>query len=119
MASRKSKGAARPAAKAPARGKRTGRGMRVLPLVLLGFLVITTGVIMRRVYGTARSRDLKELESSRVQLEARRAQLESEVRDLSSRAALAPVVERRLQMHVPTDSQVVIVPRPKRERAPR
>jgi hypothetical protein len=93
--------------------------MRLLPLVLIGFLLVTTGVIMRRVYGTARSRDLKELDSRRVQLEARRAQLESEVRDLSSRASLAPIVERRLQMHVPTDSQVVIVPRPKRERAPR
>lgn len=91
----------------------------MLPLVLLGFLLVTTGVIMRRVYGTARSREMKDLDSRRVQLEARRTQLESEVRDLSSRATLAPIVERRLQMHVPAESQVVVVPRPKRERAPR
>ena len=93
--------------------------MGLLPLVLLGFLLVATGVILRRSYGIARARDLRELDSRRVQLEARRAQLESEVRELSSRARLAPIVERRLQMHVPTDSQVVILPRPRRERAPR
>ena len=83
----------------------------MLPAVLLGFLLVTTGVIMRRVYGTARSRDLKELDSRRVQLEARRSLLESEVRDLSSRAKLAPIVERRLQMHVPSEDQVVYLTR--------
>ena len=73
---------------------------------------MATGVIWRRSYGIARSRDLNELEKRRVQLEARRAQLQSEIRELSSRARLAPIVEQRLQMHVPTDSQVVILPRP-------
>lgn len=99
-------------------GKKRGRG-RQLALVLLGFLLVATGVIWRRSYGIARSRELTELDKRRVQLEARRAQLESDIRDLSSRARLAPIVEQRLQMHVPTDSQVVILPRPARERAQR
>ena len=85
-------------------------------LVLVGFLLVTTGVIWRRSYGIARSRELTELEKRRGQLDARRAQLESEIRDLSSRARLAPIVEQRLQMHVPADSQVVILPRPPRAR---
>ncbi len=105
--------AGRPTSKRPA-GKR-GRG-RLLALVLFGFLLVTTGVIWRRSYGIARSRELTELEKRRGQLEARRAQLESEIRDLSSRAKLAPIVEQRLQMHVPPDSQVVILPRPLRAR---
>ena len=84
--------------------------------MLFGFLLVTTGVIWRRSYGIARSRELTELEKRRGQLEARRAQLESEIRDLSSRAKLAPIVEQRLQMHVPADSQVVILPRPLRAR---
>jgi cell division protein FtsL len=99
-------------------GKGSGRG-RLLALALAGFLLVATGVIWRRSYGIARSRDLRELDKRRVQLEARRAQLESEIRELSSRAHLAPIVEQRLQMHVPTDSQVVILPRPARPRPQR
>ena len=121
MAGKSGKGGARggerPAARAPSRknGKQSGRG-RQLALLLVGFLLVATGVIWRRSYGIARSRELTELDKRRVQLDARRAQLESEIRDLSSRARLAPIVEQRLQMHVPTDSQVVILPRPTRER---
>jgi len=124
MAGKAGKGAPRGSAAPPARSaarkpaKKRGRG-RQLALVLLGFLLVATGVIWRRSYGIARSRELTELDKRRVQLEARRAQLESDIRDLSSRARLAPIVEQRLQMHVPTDSQVVILPRPARERAQR
>ena len=111
------KGSTRPAARPAARrsGKKSGRG-RQLALLLLGFLLVTTGVIWRRSYGIARARELTELDRRRVQLDARRAQLESEIRDLSSRAKLAPIVEQRLQMHVPADTQVVILPRPPRAR---
>ncbi|NUS96350.1 MAG: hypothetical protein HOQ11_02965 [Gemmatimonadaceae bacterium] len=114
MATRRAKpapsgGAARPSKRRG--GKGSGRG-RLLAVILVGFLLVATGVIWRRSYGIARSRDLRELDRRRVQLEARRAPLESEIRDLSSRARLAPIVEQRLQMHVPTDSQVVILPRP-------
>jgi cell division protein FtsL len=121
MAGKPGKGAARGGERAPARsaarrtGRKGGRG-RQLALLLVGFLLVATGVIWRRSYGIARSRELAELDKRRVQLEARRAQLESDIRDLSSRARLAPIVEQRLQMHVPTDSQVVILPRPPRER---
>ncbi len=121
MAPKAGRGAGRGGDRAPSRtptrksSKKSGRG-RQLALVLIGFLVVTTGVIWRRSYGIARSRELTELDKRRVQLEARRAQLESEIRDLSSRARLAPIVEQRLQMHVPADSQVVILPRPPRER---
>ncbi len=107
----------RPAARGPSRksGRKSGRG-RQLALLLFGFLLVTTGVIWRRSYGIARSREITELDKRRVQLEARRAQLESQIRDLSSRAKLAPIVEQRLQMHVPADTQVVILPRPPRAR---
>ena len=121
MAPKSGKGPARGGERPPARsaarrtGRRGGRG-RQLALLLAGFLLVATGVIWRRSYGIARSRELAELDKRRVQLDARRAQLESEIRDLSSRARLAPIVEQRLQMHVPTDSQVVILPRPPRER---
>ena len=121
MAGKRGRSAPSASADRPAkrkRGKGSGRG-RLLAAILLGFLLMATGVIWRRSYGIARSRDLRDLDRRRMQLEARRAQLESDVRDLSSRARLAPIVEQRLQMHVPTDSQVVILPRPTRPRPPR
>jgi cell division protein FtsL len=123
MAAKGGRGAARGGDRPVARGssRKSGKGGRgrLLALVLIGFLLVATGVIWRRSYGIARSRELTELDKRRVQLEARRTQLESDIRDLSSRAKLAPVVEQRLQMHVPADSQVIILPRPARGRTQR
>lgn len=87
------------------------RGRAWVALALLGFVLIGAGVIWRRAAGVARARDLRRLEDRRMQLQAQRAQLESDIRELSSRAALAPVAERRLNMHVPNDTQVVIIRR--------
>ncbi|HEX5178004.1 MAG TPA: hypothetical protein VFW04_01630 [Gemmatimonadaceae bacterium] len=87
------------------------RGRAWVALALFGFVLIAAGVIWRRTAGITRSRDIRVLEQRRVQLESERAQLESDVRDLSSRSVLAPLVERRLGMRVPNDSQVVILSR--------
>jgi cell division protein FtsL len=85
-----------------------GRGRRIA-LVLGGFLIIAMGVILRRTYGIAAARELQQLDTRRAALLAER--LEGEVRAAASRAALQPIAEQRLQMHVPSDSQVIIVPR--------
>jgi hypothetical protein len=44
--------------------------------------------------------------------------LESEIRDASSRQRLGVVAESQLGMHVPSDRQVVILPRPGRRESP-
>lgn len=62
----------------------------------------------------AHARELRALEQRRLQLRAQRAQLESDIRELSSRGTLGPMVEQRLQMHVPNDTQIVILPRTQR-----
>jgi cell division protein FtsB len=80
-------------------------------LALLGFVLLGTGVIWRRAVGHAQAKELRALEDRRVQLDAQRAQLEGEIRDLSSRAKLAPVAEGRLHMHVPNDTELVILRR--------
>ena len=87
------------------------RGRAVLGLTLLGFVLISAGVIWRRAYGISQSRELRALEDDRVQLEARRADLEADIREASSRAKLAPIAERRLNMRVATDSQLILLPR--------
>jgi cell division protein FtsL len=87
-----------------------GRGRRIA-LVLGSFLIIAMGVILRRTYGIAAARELQQLDTRRAALVAERLRLEGEVRAAASRAALQPIAEQRLQMHIPSDSQVIIVPR--------
>jgi len=87
------------------------RGRAWVALALLGFVLVAAGVIWRRTAGVARARELHSLEQRRAALQAERAQLESDIRDASSRGVLAPIVEQRLHMHVPSDTQIVILPR--------
>lgn len=93
-----------------------GRGRLRIVLVLLGFLVIATGVILRRSVGIGAARELQDLEARRGALVAERLRLEGEVHAAASRATLQPIAEQRLQMRVPADSQVIIIPRPSNER---
>lgn len=88
------------------------RGRTAAALLLIGFLLVTTGVIWRRSHGIDQARDLRRLEARRAELLGQRARLETEIRDASSRARLAPIAEQRLRMHVPNDSQVILLPRP-------
>ena len=88
------------------------RGRSIVALVLLGFVLVATGVIWRRSIGLSRARDESRLDQRRAALEAERAKLEGDIRDASSRARLARVAEERLHMHVPNDSQVIYLARP-------
>ena len=97
-----------------ARVAKSGLGMRGRSLVgiLLGaFVLIALAIVWRRTIGISQSEHLASLDAKRVTLESERARLEAEIRDASSRQNLGSTVERRLGMHVPTDKQVVILPR--------
>ncbi len=92
--------------------RRVTRGRALVALVLLGFVLTAAAVIWRRAAGVEHARELRALEEKRLQLLAQRARLESEIREASSRGRLAPIVENRLRMHVPNDTQVRILRRP-------
>lgn len=81
-------------------------------LVLVGFVLVAMGVIARRTYGIDQARALRDLDRRRQALEAERVKLDGEIRDASSRARLAPIAEQRLNMHVPSPDQVIMLPRP-------
>ena len=80
-------------------------------MLLVGFLLVATGVIARRTFGIGQAREIRARATQRDALEATRVQLEVDIRDASSRARLGPVVERRLRMYVPPDSQVILLKR--------
>jgi cell division protein FtsL len=79
--------------------------------ILLGIFILAMGVIARRTLGISQTRAIRQLEERRDAADAARVRLESEIREASSRARLGPVVEQRLHMYVPPDSQVIILPR--------
>ncbi|HEY9479848.1 MAG TPA: hypothetical protein VIP79_07145 [Gemmatimonadaceae bacterium] len=87
------------------------RGRAWVALVLVSFVLIAASVIWRRTAGVEQARELRSLRERRAQLEARKAQLETDIRRISSRSSIVPIVERRLEMHVPNDTQVVILTR--------
>jgi cell division protein FtsL len=93
-------------------GGRAGNRRSLIALVLVAFVVVTSGVIARRVRGVHEQRRILELQRRREALDGERAKLESAIRDASSRARLQPIAEQRLNMHIPKPEQQVILPRP-------
>ena len=88
-----------------------GSGRIRFALVLLAFVAIASVVVLRRTYGIAAARELQAMETRRSGLIAERRRLESEIRIASGRARLQPIAEQRLQMHVPSEVQVVYLTR--------
>ena len=87
------------------------RGRTLVGFVLAAFVLVALAIVWRRTVGIGGSERLAELDARRIELEGERARLESEIRDASTRQTLGATVERRLGMHVPSDRQVVILPR--------
>jgi cell division protein FtsL len=92
-------------------GVRRRRGRSVVALTLLGFVLVATSVIWRRTFALSQSRKTQQLERQRADLQAQRAQLVREIREAASRERIAPIAGQRLRMHMPSDSQVIVIDR--------
>jgi cell division protein FtsL len=100
-------------AKKRAVGKRPAGGWSargVLALVLVGFVAVASVVILRRVIGVKQQTEITGLEQQRAALEADRIRIEGEIRAASSRQRLEPIAEQRLNMHIATPQEQVILP---------
>ena len=95
------------------------RRRSLIALLLVGFVLVTTGVIARRVTGVRQQREIRDLVRKREALSAERIKLEEAIRDASSRARLQPIAEQRLNMRIPRpDQQVTLYRPPKPSRTP-
>jgi hypothetical protein len=92
----------------------TMRGRTLVGVVLAAFVLVALAIVWRRTIGIGESERLAELDARRVDLEGERARLDGEIRDASARQTLGTTVERKLGMHIPSDKQVVILPRASR-----
>jgi hypothetical protein len=87
------------------------RGRTLIGVVLGAFVLVAMSIVWRRTIGIGESEQLAALDTKRVELESERARIEGEIRDASARQTLGTTVERKLGMHVPSEKQVVILPR--------
>ena len=87
------------------------RGRNVVGLILAVFLIVSLAIVWRRTIGIAQAEALTTLDARKVQLQGERVRLESEIRAASSRQRLGEIAENRLGMRIPSDNQVVILPR--------
>jgi cell division protein FtsL len=87
------------------------RRRSLIALVLVGFVLVATGVIARRVAGVRQQLEIVSLQSKRDALAADRVKLEEAIRDASSRARLQPIAEQRLNMRIPNPDQQVFLNR--------
>jgi len=90
----------------------------MVAIVLAAFVLVALAIVWRRTIGISESERLATLDAKRVELQGERARLETEIRDASARQNLGTAVERRLGMHIPTDKQVVILPRSRPDENP-
>lgn len=87
------------------------RGRTIIGIALAAFVLVALSIVWRRTIGIGESERLAQLDSRRIDLEGERARLEGEIRAASTRQTLGAAVEQRFGMHIPTDNQVMILPR--------
>jgi hypothetical protein len=94
------------------------RGRRVTALVLLGFLVLASGIVWRKSYGFTEGQRLRELSERRTELDAQRTRIEGDIRSTLTLRRLGAIVEKRLGLRVPADSQIILLTRPRGDSLP-
>ena len=89
------------------------RGRWIVAGALVAFVLVSAAVVARRSYGYREGLELTALQRRKANLESERVRLDQEIRNASSRSRLLPVAER-LGMHMPSETQVVVLERSRR-----
>ncbi|MGQ0640347.1 MAG: hypothetical protein ACT4P6_06170 [Gemmatimonadaceae bacterium] len=94
------------------------RGRQITALALLGFLVLASAVVWRKSYGFSEGQQLRDLTEQRTELDARRTRIEGDIRSTLTLRRLGSIVEKRLGLRVPADSQIILLTRPRADSLP-
>lgn len=79
---------------------------------LVAFLATTWIVYARQTAAIRAARALADGRARRANLEGQRADLERRIRAAESRAVLVPRAQQRLGLHLPSDSEIILLPLP-------
>lgn len=85
------------------------RGRWIVAGGLIAFVVVSAAVIARRSFGHREGLALTALQRKKASLESERVRLGQQIRDGSSRSVIVPIAERKLGMHLPSESQIVML----------
>lgn len=87
------------------------RGRWIVAGGLIAFVVVSSAVISRRSYGHRQGLEVTALGRRLSNLESERVRLDKQIREASSASVIIPIAERRLGMHLPAESQMVVLGR--------
>ena len=88
------------------------KGRHWVALWLLAFLAVAWIVIARQTAAIGAARDLAGLGEERANLAGRGADLERRIRTAQSRAVLLRRARVRLNLRLPSDSEIILLPAP-------
>jgi cell division protein FtsL len=86
------------------------RGPKIL-LLLVGFVVLAIGVMLRRVYGFQQAKEIREMQQKREALRSEQLKLQDAIRTASDRQHIIEIATTRLGMKMPELNQVIDLPR--------
>lgn len=95
--------------------RRPGWGLLRAAGLLALLLASLSTVVWRQSRGAALQREVRALEAERAVAESERLRLSTRIQGLQTRARIVQVARDRLGMHLPADSEVVLVPLPAEE----
>ncbi|MFI5208777.1 MAG: hypothetical protein ACHQU8_09120 [Gemmatimonadales bacterium] len=100
---------------APSAGKGRLKGRHWVALWLLFFLLVALTVVRRQSAALEATRELQQLRRTRGALEVSRSGLVGDIDRARSRAVLVPLVQDKLGLRLPQDSEITILqdPRPR------
>lgn len=90
----------------------TLKGRHWIAVWLVAFLAATWLVYGRQTAAIRAARELADIRARRANLEGHRAELERRIRAAQSRALLVPRAQARLGLHLPSDSEIILLPVP-------
>jgi len=85
------------------------KGRHWLAVWLAAFLATALLVVWRQSAALSAARELQSLQKARGTLETSRSSLVGDIHRSRSRAVLVPLVERRLGLRLPQDSEITIL----------
>jgi cell division protein FtsL len=93
--------------RAEAKGSRGG----LIVLLLLGFVLVASGVMLRRVYGIRKAKEISTMQQRREALVSEQQKLQDAIRLASDRRHIMEIAQTRLGMKMPELNQVIDLPR--------
>jgi len=88
------------------------KGRHWVAIWLAWFLAVAASVVWRQTEALKTATTLRALQNARGALETGKAAAIADLRRARSRGVLVPLVERRLGLRLPQDSEIVILQRP-------